>query len=112
MVTVAYSSGKPSFGFGAGNVQNIFDDNIDYIAVADVVLRSEKMCPVLAAFEYEALEEAIDIARSNLEIKGHTSEIHSTSEEYISKIGLSSPVSRVAINEPCSLTNGFISTGT
>ena len=217
MVAAAYSSGKPSFGVGAGNVQTIFDDNIDYqqaagkvitgrafdngiicsgdqtviaprkdfdkvIAAfkangafyiddqntvdkfrnvifengyntkevigqtvqtiaklagvdvpedtrvimlksngaADDVLRSEKMCPVLAAFEYDTLDEAIAIARANLEIKGkgHTCAIHSSSEENIAKIGLALPVSRVAVNEPGSLSvggslkNGFIPTGT
>jgi len=32
MVKAAYSSGKPSFGVGAGNVQCIFDRNIDFAA--------------------------------------------------------------------------------
>jgi len=30
MVKAAYSSGKPSFGVGAGNVQCIFDNDVDY----------------------------------------------------------------------------------
>jgi len=217
MVNAAYSSGKPSFGVGAGNVQTIIDDDIDYREVADKViagrifdngiicsgdqsiivprkdylkvieafqekgafyvddqavvdrfravlfedgytakemvgqsvetvakfaavelppntrvillksngqpddvLRNEKMCPVLAAFEYDTLEEAIDIAAANLEIrgKGHTCVIHSNTQANIEKIGLALPVSRVAINEPGSLSvggtlqNGFIPTGT
>ncbi|WP_339670014.1 aldehyde dehydrogenase family protein [Dasania marina] len=217
MVAAAYSSGKPSFGVGAGNVQTIFDSGIDHNSAAskvitgrafdngiicsgdqtviaprsefasviaafkangafysddqniadkfrkvifengyntkevvgqtvqtiaklagvevpedtrvimlksngdaDDVLRSEKMCPVLAAFEYDTLDEAIAIARANLEIKGkgHTCAIHSNSEENIAKIGLALPVSRVAVNEPASLSvggslkNGFIPTGT
>lgn len=31
MVKAAYSSGKPSFGVGAGNVQCIFDSDVDYV---------------------------------------------------------------------------------
>lgn len=217
MVNAAYSSGKPSFGVGAGNVQTIIDDDVDYGDVArkvitgrcfdngiicsgdqsiivpkkdaekvinafkeqgafyvgdqevadrfrevlfengytakevvgkcaktvaeladvpipdttkvilirsndfpDDVLRSEKMCPVLTLFEYETLEEAIAIACANLEIrgKGHTCVIHSNNLKHIEQIGLSVPVSRVAINEPGSLSvggslkNGFIPTGT
>jgi len=86
----------------------------------DDVLRSEKMCPVLTAFAYENLEEAIAIASANLEIrgKGHSCVIHSNNQTHIEKVGLSLPVSRVAINEPGSLSvggalhNGFVPTGT
>jgi succinate-semialdehyde dehydrogenase len=217
MVTAAYSSGKPSFGVGAGNVQTIIDRGVDYRAAADKIirgrafdngiicsgdqsiiapeqdfrdvidafeaqgafyvedqevvdrfrkvifdqgtntpqtigqsvqtiahlagveipvdtraiilksndrvddpLRSEKMCPVLSAFAYQDLDDAIDIARTNLEIKGkgHTCVIHSDIEAHINKIALSLPVSRIAVNEPGSLSvggtlkNGFIPTGT
>lgn len=217
MVNAAYSSGKPSFGVGAGNVQTIIDRNVDCMSVAekviagrtfdngiicsgdqsiivpredyrqvveafqekgayyvedqalvdkfravlftdgytakevvgqsvetiaelvgvqlpkhthaillksngatDDVLRSEKMCPVLTAFEYDTLDDAIAIAAANLEIrgKGHTCAIHSNNPSHIEKIGLSLPVSRVAVNEPGSLSvggnlkNGFIPTGT
>lgn len=38
MVKSAYSSGKPSFGVGAGNVQVILDRNIDYEYVANKVV--------------------------------------------------------------------------
>jgi succinate-semialdehyde dehydrogenase len=217
MVSAAYSSGKPSFGVGAGNVQTIIDDDADYgdaagkiiigrafdngiicsgdqsviaprkdlasvIAAfeaqgafyvaeqeivdrfrailfadgytaagvvgqsvatvaglagvevppdtrvillksngrADDILRSEKMCPVLALFEYDGLDEAIEIAAQNLEVrgKGHTCVIHSNNEEHIRRISLALPVSRVAVNEPGSLSvggslkNGFVPTGT
>lgn len=217
MVSAAYSSGKPSYGVGAGNVQTIIDSDVDFDQVAEKViagrifdngiicsgdqsiivpktqadqvveafqrkgayyiddqaladrlrnvlfengytarevvgqsvqtiaeradleipentrtlliksngsaedvLRSEKMCPVLALFEYETLDEAIEIAQTNLEVrgKGHTCVIHSNNEANIEKIGLSLPVSRIAINEPGSLSvggspkNGFIPTGT
>lgn len=39
MVHSAYSSGKPSFGVGAGNVQVILDDNIDYSEAAATIIR-------------------------------------------------------------------------
>ena len=38
MVHSAYSSGKPSFGVGAGNVQVILDRNINYDEAADKVI--------------------------------------------------------------------------
>lgn len=217
MVKAAYSGGKPSFGVGAGNVQTIIDQGVDYTAAAskiiagrifdngiicsgdqsiiapaqdfnqvikafksqgayyvdditlanqfrealfengymrpevigqsvqtiaklvdielpqgtkviviksngsaDDILRSEKMCPVLSAFSYETLDDAIAIASANLEIrgKGHTCVIHSDNQENIEKISLELPVSRIAINEPGSLSvggalhNGFVPTGT
>lgn len=217
MVKAAYSGGKPSFGVGAGNVQSIIDQGVDYTAAAskiiagrifdngiicsgdqsiiapaqdfnqiieafksqgayyvdditlanqfrealfengymrpevigqsvqtiaklvnvelpqgtkviviksngraDDILRSEKMCPVLSAFSYETLDDAIAIASANLEVrgKGHTCVIHSDNQENIEKISLELPVSRIAINEPGSLSvggalhNGFVPTGT
>jgi len=217
MVKAAYSGGKPSFGVGAGNVQTIIDQGVDYVAAAskiitgrifdngiicsgdqsiiapaqdfnqvieafksqgayyvdeqiladqfrealfengymrpevigqsvetiaklvgvelphgtkviviksdqsaDDVLRSEKMCPVLSAFSYETLEDAIAIAAANLEVrgKGHTCVIRSDNQANIEKISLQLPVSRIAINEPGSLSvggalrNGFVPTGT
>ncbi len=217
MVKAAYSGGKPSFGVGAGNVQSIIDQGVDYTAAAgkiiagrifdngiicsgdqsiiapaqdfnqvieafksqgayyvdditlanqfrealfengymrpevigqsvqtiaklvgvelpegtkvivirsngsaDDILRSEKMCPVLTAFSYETLDDAISIASANLEVrgKGHTCVIHSDNQANIEKISLELPVSRIAINEPGSLSvggalhNGFVPTGT
>ncbi len=38
MVKSAYSSGKPSYGVGAGNVQVILDSDIDFEAAADKVI--------------------------------------------------------------------------
>ncbi|WP_353094575.1 aldehyde dehydrogenase family protein [Tissierella praeacuta] len=38
MVKSAYSSGKPSFGVGAGNVQVILDRDIDFIEAAEKVI--------------------------------------------------------------------------
>ena len=38
MVKSAYSSGKPSYGVGAGNVQVILDSDIDFDAAADKLI--------------------------------------------------------------------------
>lgn len=40
MVKAAYSSGKPSFGVGAGNVQTIIDDGTDLDEIAPMLIRS------------------------------------------------------------------------
>lgn len=42
MVKSAYSSGKPSFGVGAGNVQVILDKDIDYIEATEKVIAGRK----------------------------------------------------------------------
>lgn len=217
MVKAAYSSGKPSYGVGAGNVQTIIDRDVDfdetaakiitgrifdngiicsgdqsiiapsqnydqiiaafkaqgayyiddqdiadkfrlalfdqgytrpeligqsvqaianYVGISipaetrviliksngqpDDILRSEKMCPVLTAFSYSEIEQAIAIAKENLEIKGkgHSCVVHSNNTEIVERISLALPVSRIAVNEPGSLSvggslqNGFIPTGT
>lgn len=86
---------------------------------ADDVLRKEKMCPVMVAFEYETFDEALAIAAENLELagKGHTCAIHSNNSDHIEQAGLSLPVSRLVINEVAltaggSLQNGFAPTAT
>ena len=217
MVQAAYSSGKPSFGVGPGNVQVIIDNDVDYIEAAkkiiagrkfdygiicsgeqsilaqkndyqkvidafiasgahyiddevqadklravlfkdchiapdvvgqspqaiaamagisisddakiiviksngapDDVLRKEKMCPVMVAFEYDTFDHAIEIAQFNLGIegKGHTCAIHSNNEEHVNLAGQCLPVSRLVVNEPSSITaggslkNGFAPTTT
>lgn len=38
MVRAAYSSGKPAFGVGAGNVQCIIDDDVDFDKVTEMVI--------------------------------------------------------------------------
>jgi succinate-semialdehyde dehydrogenase len=40
MVKSAYSSGKPSFGVGPGNVQGLVDDDVDFDEVAKKVIQS------------------------------------------------------------------------
>ncbi|MBX2807558.1 MAG: aldehyde dehydrogenase family protein [Cellvibrionaceae bacterium] len=217
MVEAAYSSGKPSYGVGPGNVQVIIDSNIDYRDAAqkviagrkfdngiicsgeqsviapkdnyqevidafivegahyiddqaeadklrqvlftdghiaaevvgqspetiaqmagislpegtqiiliksngrdDDVLRKEKMCPVMVAFDYETIDDAIALAKFNLDIegKGHSCAIHSNNQDHVTQAGSLLPVSRLVVNEPSSLTaggslkNGFAPTTT
>jgi succinate-semialdehyde dehydrogenase len=206
MVKSAYSSGKPSFGVGAGNVQVIIDRDIDFIEATqkviagrifdngiicsgeqsiivpqdkyeeivkamevngafyagdeatvskfrdvlfkngmingDIVGQSvqfianlagvevpketkvillkptgigkedllckEKMCPVMIVLPYNTFEEAVAIAQTNLELegKGHTTAIHSNSQEHIRYAGLNLTVSRLVVNAPSSTTAG------
>ena len=77
------------------------------IGAADTVSR-EKMCPVLAAFTYSTIDEAIEIATTNLllEGSGHTAGIHSNNQENITKAGSRIPVSRLIVNAPCATTAG------
>ncbi len=86
----------------------------------DDVLRKEKMCPVLTSFEYDSIEDAIELAKFNLEIegKGHTCAIHSNNQDHVKLAGKRLPVSRLVVNEPSSFTaggslkNGFAPTTT
>jgi len=86
----------------------------------DDILRKEKMCPVMVAFEYEDFDDAISIAHDNLimEGAGHTAAIHTNNPDHVTQAGLALPVSRLVVNEPSSLTaggslqNGFAPTTT
>jgi len=84
------------------------------------ILGKEKMCPVLALYFYETFEEAVAIAKSNLERegKGHSVAIHSHSTAHIEYAANALSVSRFVINQ-CSATsaggsfyNGFAPTNT
>lgn len=91
----------------------------DGIGAADILCR-EKMCPVMAAYKYKTFEEAIEIARSNLEVegKGHSVAIHSNTPEHIEYAGKHLPISRLVVNQPSStgaggsFYNGFSPTTT
>ncbi|NQY67598.1 MAG: aldehyde dehydrogenase family protein [Flavobacteriales bacterium] len=84
------------------------------------LLRKEKMCPVMVAFEYDDIDDAISIAKQNLLIEGagHSTAIHSNNKENIDKAGVALPVSRLVVNAPSSTTaggsllNGFAPTTT
>jgi succinate-semialdehyde dehydrogenase len=87
---------------------------------ADDILRKEKMCPVMVAFEYESFDDAISIAKFNLEQEGagHSAAIHSNNDAHIREAGVCLPISRLVVNEPSSITaggslqNGFAPTTT
>ncbi|MCV6605241.1 MAG: aldehyde dehydrogenase family protein [Porticoccaceae bacterium] len=69
MVKAAYSSGKPSFGVGAGNVQCIFDRDIDFNAAAEKVVAgaafdngiicSSEQSVIAHEDDYDAVMEAL-----------------------------------------------------
>ena len=64
-------------------------------------LGGEKMAPVLAAYPYDDLDQAIQIAAENLEKdgKGHSVSFHTNSEENTAKVAESLCVSRFVINQ-------------
>lgn len=65
------------------------------------LLGGEKMAPVIAAYKYKTLDEAINIAADNLEKegKGHSVAFHSDSEDNILRVGEALCVSRFVINQ-------------
>jgi len=84
------------------------------------ILCKEKMCPVLTLLKYESFEEALLIAKTNLNMEGngHTASIHSNNLDNIEKAGKELSVSRLVVNAPSattaggSLFNGFAPTTT
>ena len=64
-------------------------------------LGGEKMAPVISAYPYKDLDDAIRIAAENLERdgKGHSVSFHTDSEEHIAKVAESLCVSRFVINQ-------------
>jgi len=72
------------------------------------IVSKEKMCPVLAAFPYDFFEEAIQIAKTNLNMEGsgHTAAIHSNNQANIIKAGSELSVSRLIVNAPSATTAG------
>lgn len=74
----------------------------------DEVLCKEKMCPVLTMLKYNDFEEAIHIAKSNLEVEGngHSASVHSNSIDNIKKVGEKLSVSRLVVNAPSATTAG------
>ncbi len=74
----------------------------------DDILSHEKMCPVLTAYKYDDFDEAIEIARANLEAegKGHSMALHSNNKEHIDKVGEELCVSRFLVNQVCASSAG------
>lgn len=64
-------------------------------------LAKEKLFPVLAVFLYDQWEEAVEIARANLEMEGmgHSVVIHSNTAEHIEYVPTRINVSRYAVNQ-------------
>lgn len=86
----------------------------------DEVLCKEKMCPVLTMLKYKNFDEAVHIAKTDLEMEGngHSAAIHSNSMEHIKHVGEALSVSRLVVNAPSATTaggsfyNGFAPTTT
>lgn len=84
------------------------------------LLGKEKMAPVISAYKYSKFDEAVEIARRNLEAqgKGHSVAIHSDNKEHIEQVGTELCVSRFVVNQICastaggSFTNGLAPTNT
>lgn len=72
------------------------------------VLAREKLCPVIAILPYKGFEEAVAGAKANLLLEGagHSAALHSGDEEHIRSAGVALPVSRLVVNQSCSLTAG------
>lgn len=74
----------------------------------DPVMRQEKLSPVTMIYNYDDFSEAVEIAKSNLEIqgKGHSVVIHSNNKENIQKLADAVYVARVVVNQPCNFNAG------
>ncbi len=72
------------------------------------ILAKEKMCPVLAVFRYGDFEEAVEIAKANLEVegKGHSVAIHSNDKANIEYAAEQISVSRFVVNQTCATSAG------
>lgn len=79
----------------------------DGIGSEDILCR-EKMCPVMSTFKYKTFDEALLIARTNLELEGngHSAAIHSNNLSNIKKAGTELCVSRLIVNAPSATTAG------
>ncbi len=74
----------------------------------DDLFSKEKMCPVISTYKYNTFEEAVTIARANLDVegKGHSVSIHSNNREHLEYAGETIEVARVLVNQICSTMNG------
>lgn len=72
------------------------------------LLSKEKMCPVLSAYRYQFFEEAVEIAKANLEVegKGHSVSIHSNDRDHIEYAANQLSVSRFVVNQCCATSAG------
>ncbi|SBW07445.1 Succinate-semialdehyde dehydrogenase (acetylating) (fragment) [uncultured delta proteobacterium] len=74
----------------------------------DDILGEEKMFPLLAVYPYDTWEEAVEIARNNLNKigKGHSIAVHSNNQERIEYAGVKTEVSRIVVNQQCAASGG------
>jgi succinate-semialdehyde dehydrogenase len=74
----------------------------------DPILREEKLSPVTMIYTYDNFHEAIEIAKSNLEIqgKGHSVVIHSSNKDHIEELANAVYVARVVVNQSCNFNAG------
>ena len=72
------------------------------------ILSKEKMCPVMSVYRYRDFNEAVEIARENLEMegKGHSVAIHSNSPGNIEYAAEQLCVSRFVVNQSCASSAG------
>ena len=75
---------------------------------ADDDLAKEKMAPVQALYVYKEWEQALAIAKANMELQGngHSVAIHSGNEANIEKAALVLHASRFVVNQACSTNAG------
>jgi len=80
---------------------------VEAVDSADV-LGAEKIFPVLSSYRYDTWQEAIEIARNNLEKagKGHSICIHSDNNSHIEEAALKTEVSRIVVNQVCASSGG------
>lgn len=68
-------------------------------------LAKEKMCPCISAYKYKEFEDAVEIARTNLDLegKGHSVSVHSNDINHIEYVAKELSVSRFVVNQVCAI---------
>ena len=74
----------------------------------DFLLSKEKMCPVMSSYKYDTFEEAVAIAKDNLDFegRGHSVDLQSNNEAHLLYAGEHLEVARILINQECATQNG------
>lgn len=67
----------------------------------------EKLCTVLAIYQYDGFETALNMVRQIFEVggKGHSCGIYSFNDDHIHQLALVAPVSRMMVRQPQSKAN-------
>ncbi len=73
----------------------------------EYLFSSEKLCVVLAIFQYSGFENALEMIKRIYEVggKGHSCGIYSFNDEHIHQLALLAPVSRMMVRQPQSKAN-------